>query len=277
VTTTGSFTWMLVTVRTRRERFCSAAGRRCTRFVVGHGEARCGARSTPRSGRGRTSTGDRRTAHRAARRPAGVEPGERRRTRAGRPAGSARGARPHRPPFAPRWPQQQVLRPLERRRDLERRERLALGLLPAREQVALGQVAVRGGLVGRPVASAARNARIAAGRSPRFSAIRPSADVRPRVERVQLHDALVREAGRHVVGREPLEGRQPARRLDGGVVVRQQRPVFADRARDVAQLLGQPRHDGVGAVLAGRHRHERGRLLERLVRRRVPSAASACP
>ncbi len=45
--------------------------------------------------------------------------------------------------------------------------------------------------------------------------------------------------------------------------------ILLDGARLVAQLLGKATHDGVRAVGAGRHRHERRRLLERFEGRLV--------
>ena len=65
------------------------------------------------------------------------------------------------------------------------------------------------------------------------------------------------------------ELRQPARRVDGVVVVREQGAVLLDGAGRIAELLGEAAHDRVRAVRASRHRHERRGLLERLERRLV--------
>ncbi len=66
------------------------------------------------------------------------------------------------------------------------------------------------------------------------------------------------------------------------MILRQQRPIFRDRPRGVAQLLGQPRHQRVRALVADRDRNQRGGLLERLERRpvallreRLPEASCA--
>ena len=62
---------------------------------------------------------------------------------------------------------------------------------------------------------------------------------------------------------------QPSRRLDGVVIVREERAIFLDGARRIAELLGEAAHHGVRTVGARRHRHELRRFLERLERRLV--------
>ena len=90
-----------------------------------------------------------------------------------------------------------------------------------------------------------------------------------RVERIELDDPIVGKGQDALVAGLRRELGQPARRVDGVVIVIEQGAVFLDGASRIAELLGEAAHDRVRAVRTGRHRHQRRGLLERLERRLV--------
>src|SRR5436190_44229 len=131
----------------------------------------------------------------------------------------------------------------------------------AGEQVALAEIAVRRRLVG----GAGLQRRAEFTRGDEMIALlqrQPSPPgVGARVERVERNDAGQRRGHRALVAGGLGQRRHLARRLDVGVVGREQQFVFLDRARPVVQLLGQRRHQRVRALGADRRRDQhRGAL-----------------
>ena len=95
------------------------------------------------------------------------------------------------------------------------------------------------------------------------------AGVPRRVERIELDDPIGGEGEDGLIVGLGRELGEPPGGVDVVVIVDEQGPIFLDGARRITQLLGETAHDRVRTVGAGRHRHERRGLLERLERRLV--------
>ena len=161
--------------------------------------------------------------------------------------------------------EQQVLRPFEARRDLQRRERFALRVVAAsREKVALTEIAVRRRAIGG--SDRERGPELANRGSGITTLHRETAKtpVALRIERIDLDDPIVGDGERLLVARLRRQRREPPRRFERRLILREQRLIGLDGPRRVAKLFGKAAHDGMGRVLADGHRHERRRAFERL-------------
>src|SRR5687768_8044684 len=166
------------------------------------------------------------------------------------------------------WPptygfQQQRLRALERRRVLERANRLAARIVgSALREEQLAEVAVRVGEVHR--ARGDRGAELAL-RDVELSLRERGASrlrVRRRVERIDLDDARPREARRGRVAVLVGERGEAPRDLDVRIVGVERGRERLSRTRAIAGGQCEIRKPQMRAQLAGGARHERGRTLE---------------